>query len=240
MAGGYLDVPVIQNMVTRSRNPIDHRFETPSSSPGPLKSGSLLEDRSWSFREHRRQISDQSAGSLSSHSRDESPPAPIFTYSRTEQQQQQQDNANHDLDQGIRESLLGVDLSNQHWESHPTGLPPGQLLSHGQEVISEEPLSEEYPDFRDSSLWLSQDALVLQLERGSTRRHGDDQADGSGQSPIYDMYGSRNSGDANRKVDQQHAGVTICSPGLPSPPPERERPEFSIARKPLPALPKDG
>jgi hypothetical protein len=102
------------------------------------------------------------------------------------------------------------------------------------DVIPEE---ESYVDFRNSALWLAPDSAIP--DPNDLQRYEEAQSGGEEQSPIHDTYRSGVSWAMNGNVDEGRTRPTTESPYLPSPPLERERPEFSTARKPLPALPKE-
>jgi hypothetical protein len=230
-AAGYLDVPIIQNMVTRSRNALDLPVESAPSSPPTHRMGSSLRGRPWLGPEHRRQRSDDSAGSLRSASRDYSPPTPFSTYSRQEEDSKQ-DNEQDDLLKGVRTSLMGAP-SVKHEEPRNNG---GSNPANWQEsdVIPEE---DSYPDFRNSALWLAPDSAIP--DPSVVKRYEGTPSGGEEQSLTHNTHTSAIGRAMNGNVDEGRTCPITEIPYLPSPPPERDRTEFSIARKPLPALPKE-
>jgi hypothetical protein len=227
---GYLDVPIIQNMVARARNAPDISVDSAPNSPPSNRMGSSLRGRPWLGPEHRRQRSDDSAGSLRSASRDYSPPTPFSTYSRQEEDSKP-DNEQDDLLQGVRTSLIGAPSTTQDVPRNIVGSNPASWQD--SDVIPE----ESYPDFRNSALWLAPDSAIP--DPSDLQRFGETPSGGEEQSPIHDTHRFRISRAMNGNANEGRTRPTIELPYLPSPPPERERPEFSIARKPLPALPKD-
>jgi hypothetical protein len=228
---GYLDVPIIQNMVARARNASDLPVDSAPNSPLINRMGSSLRGRPWLGPEHRRQRSDDSAGSLRSASRDYSPPTPFSAYSRQEEDFRH-DNEQDDLLKGVRTSLMGAPSMKQDVPRNVVGSNPVNWQE--PDVIPEE---ESYPDFRNSTLWLTPDSAIP--DPNDLQRYEETQSGGEEQGPIHDTYRSGNSRAMNGNVDEGRTWPTAKSPYLPSPPPEREKPEFSIARKPLPALPKE-
>ena len=229
-ATGYLDVPIIQNMVARARNASDLPVDSAPNSPPSNRMGSSLRGRPCLGPEHRRQRSDESAGSLRSASRDYSPPTPFSTYSRQEEDSKH-DNEQNELLKGVRTSLMGAPSMKQEVPRNVVGSNPANWQD--SDIIPEE---EGYPDFRNSALWLAPDSAIpdpSDLQRYEETPSGEEE-----QSPIHDTHRSGISRAINGNVEGR-TRPTAESPYLPSPLPERERPEFSIARKPLPALPKE-
>jgi hypothetical protein len=229
-AAGYLDVPIIQSMVARSRNAAELPVDSVPSSPSTHRVGSALGGRPWLGPEHRRQRSDGSAGSLRSASRDYSPPTPFSTYSRQEEDSKQ-DNEQHDLLKGVRTSLMGAPLVNKDEPRNVASSNPATWRESN--VIPEE---ENYPDFGNSALWLAPDSAIP--DPSDLQRYQETSSGAEEQTPIYDTHRSGINTITNGNVDEGRTHPITETFCLPSPPPERERPEFSIARKPLPALPK--
>jgi len=228
-AAGYFDVPIIQSMVARPRNAAERPVDRASSSPPTRRAGSSPRGRPWLGTEHRRQRSDDSAGSLVSATRDNSPPTPFSTYSRQEGESKQ-DNEQHDQLRGFRTNLMGAPMVKNE-EPHKIG---------GSHDMWQEPdiLEEEsYPDFRNSALWLAPDSAIL--ESSKLQRYQVASSDAEGQNPLHDTYRSGINSATNGIVDEGGTRPVEEMPYLPSPPPEKGRQEFSIARKPLPALPKE-
>lgn len=228
---GYLDVPIIQGMVPRSRHASDLAVYSAPSSPPTNRAGSSLRGRPWLGPEHRRQRSDDSTGSLRSASRDYSPPTPFSTYSRQEEDPKQ-DNEQHGLHKGARTSLMST-ASIKLDEPRDVGVSNLTNLQKSG-IIPEE---DSYPDFRNSALWLAPDSAIpgpsdLQHDQGTP-------SGGEEQTPTYDNHRFGINSIRNGNVDESRTRRIAEPPDLPSPRPERERPEFSIARKPLPALPKE-
>jgi hypothetical protein len=229
-AAGYLDVPIIQNMVARARNISDLPADSAPNSPPSNKMGSSLRGRPRLSPEHRRQRSDESAGSLRSASRDYSPPTPFSTYSR------QEDDSKHDNEQNyllkeVRTSLIGAPSMKQDVPRNIVGSNPANR--QGSDVIPE----ESCPDFRNSALWLAPDSAIP--NPSDLQRFEETPPSREEQRPVHDAHRFGISRAMNGNVDESRTRLTIELPYLPSPPPERERPESSIARKPLPALPKE-
>jgi hypothetical protein len=83
-AGGNID---FQSLHSRARNfsgyPVESPLASPHESPGYLRTDSMQEER-WLEPGHRRERSDDTAISRS-RSREDSPPTPISTYSRSEE-----------------------------------------------------------------------------------------------------------------------------------------------------------
>jgi hypothetical protein len=215
-AAGYLDLPIIQNMVARARNASDLPVDSAPNSPSSNRIGPSLRGRPWLGPEHRRQRSDESAGSLRSVSRDYSPPTPFSTYSRQEEDSKH-DNQQNDLLKVVRTVLMGA-----------------PSMKQDSDMVSEE---ESYPDFRNSALWLAPDSAIP--DPSDLQRYEETPSGGEEQSPIHDTHRSGISRATNGNVDEGVTRPTTGSHYLPSLPPEKERPEFSITRKPLPALPKE-
>lgn len=237
--GSYLDVPLVHNMASRSRDDLDFPQGSPSSSPTARKVVSMREAGPWSGPEHRRQRSDDSVGSLRSRSQADSPPTPFFTYSRQEEE------VRHDL--GHEELLKGA--HNNATNSSLARQDPSQPLEaslqtswQADRVIPEEdePPVKSYPDFRNSSLWLTEDPLLSEDDRDKIQNYVERQTGEDGVGPIYATYGSGNPRAPERDIDEESSELTASLSRLPSPPPEKGKPEFSIARKPLPALPRNG
>lgn len=226
-AGGYLDVPIIQNMVARSRNASDLPVESALNSPAAHRTGPPLEGRAWLGPGHRRQRSDDSAGSLRPASRDYSPPTPFSTYSRQEEYPKP-DMEHDDLLKGVRKRLMGATLLKQDIPRTIADSNSGNWQESGE---------GDYPDFKNSVLWLTGDPDISGSSR--VQPYENALADDEEQNPTYETYRSGNLGAMNSNVDGLRTGLVRGSPHLPLPPSERDRPEFSIARKPLPALPKD-
>jgi hypothetical protein len=236
-AGAYLDMPIIQNLIARSRNTLDFAIDSAPSSPVAQKNGLLRQLTPWPGPEHRRQKSDDSVGSLRSRSRPESPPTPYSTYSGQEEE--------------IRHDVSRQELLNGR-RGVPSVVPPpgqdksqfvgGSNSSHWQDdriTPEEDSSSKAYPDFKNSALWFSSNPLISEAERAHIQQYVESQSGVEGHSPIYVAHGSGIARPPIMNVDEQTSDDTVDSSTLPSPPPEREKPEFSIVRKPLPALPMD-
>ena len=228
---GYPDVPVIQNMVARARNAPDIPVDNAPNSFPSNRMGSSLRGGPWLRPEHRRQRSNDSVRSIRSASRDYSPPTPFSTYSRQEEDSKP-DNEQNDLLKGVRTSHMGAPSTKQDVSRNIVGSNPASWQE--SDVISEE---ESYPDFRNSALWLAPDSAIP--DPSDLQRYEEAPSGGEEQSSIHDTHRFRISRAMNGNANEGRTRPTMESPNLPSPPPERERPEFSIARKPLPALPKD-
>jgi hypothetical protein len=137
-----------------------------------------------------------------------------------------------DLLKGVRKSLMGAPLFKQ--DVPRTVADANPVNWQESRVIPEE---GGYPDFKNNALWLASDAGMS--GPSNVQRYEQTQAGGAEQVPSQDTYRSGSTGAMNGHVEGERSGLVTESPHLPSPPPERDRPEFSITRKPLPALPKN-
>ncbi|TVY44333.1 Uncharacterized protein LOCC1_G002271 [Lachnellula occidentalis] len=234
-AGG---IPEFPNMHVRARNLSDYPVESPLQSPP--ESPEFNQDGSWVEPDHRRQRFGAS-GISRSRSRDNSPPTPVSTYSRS--------------DFGLTPP------------SGPDDATTG-LLDHSSEHL-EPPLHSRSKTRTRSSNFEASSSVLPSHSPDSVIRSKPSTYEGSWGSPLPSLsvqnspvgtpkkyngfihqLGSPSASGADESQDttpyteywvagEEQIGLTDGPTRLPSPL-EDSTPPPSIARKPLPALPKNG
>jgi hypothetical protein len=229
-AGGPLDFP---SMPSRTRHISDYQVESPLQSPP--ESPEFRRDRSWLDPGHRRQ---QSGGSGISRSRsrdNDAPPTPISTYSRSD--------AGFTPPSGADDAIPHfVDSPPEHLEPILPATPkerarsstingPGSPLPHQTTTkLGSRSRSSTYEGQSGPLLSPSPQSSPARTPRKrnvSMRQQSN---------PPVSRVGSL----GNIAPIPDVNGVADSSPKLNSSPKAERKQSFSIARKPLPALPNDG
>jgi len=232
LTSGIIDVPMIQNFMTKSRSISEGTSEDDPNSQHVDPSRAA---KSWPHMSHSRHRSERSDESVISRGRDDSPPTPFSAYSGQEEDTSiymrvdSTENPNRNIEGaleskptkgGLQQNLFGWqegDLVPQEaYRPSTSRLPPP--LGYGPQEIANlsntgvEPSASAQKNLKDSY---------------------------NGQFSRHDTPHEYSPEPSNMSNYHQQKTVPLTSSRLPSPPPERQKPEFSIARKPLPALPDE-
>jgi hypothetical protein len=218
--GGNLDFPAMQ---ARARNfgfPLSP-LDSPPDSPEYRRTASMRDEGQWLQPEERRRR-DGSPISRSRSRDDDSPPTPVSFYSRSENALTPPSGADDNL-----VSSTGY-LGDEHLDSPP------------QPEIEEMSSPSQNQEASDEQFHSSPTVRTPKKRKPFIRRQSNEPSD-----PAASLDDSTEQ-NHNYELAVESASTAGGSPRLPSPPSEkegrtkRERPSFSIARKPLPALPMDG
>jgi len=232
-------VPDFPNMHIKTRNLSDYPVESPIQSPP--ESPEFHRDGSWLEPNHRRQRSGAS-GISRSRSRDDSPPTPISTYSRSEVGSTPPSGPD-DVSANL------VDSKPEYLEPSPPSQPKNRtrpLNFEGPDKILPSQSSESGQRWRSSTYEEAMGSLLPSLPgqnspvRTSKKREGF-----IDHRPSSSASGADESRDITPHPDtwvatEEQISIADGSPRLPSPPEDDVKTSFSIARKALPALPKNG
>jgi len=220
-ATGALD---FQSMQMRARNlgfPISP-IESPLESPSVRRSGSMRDRGQWLDSDDRRRRSAESPISRPG-SRERSPPTPVSPYSTSDNALTPPSGADDNL-VGSTGSLPATSpkhlgLPGQSHNPKPSSMPWHER-SDGAELTFLSSSSVETPSKRKGYIKQQDSPLASGLDSDLV-----DDPQSRLEHPVF--------------IQQEQNKSAEGSPRLPSPPPEREKGniEFSIARKPLPALP---
>ncbi|TVY38176.1 Uncharacterized protein LSUB1_G002239 [Lachnellula subtilissima] len=230
-------VPDFPNMHVRARNLSDYPVESPLQSPP--QSPEFHQDGSWIEPDHRRQRFGAS-GISRSRSRDDSPPTPVSTYSRSEfglTPPSGPDDATTDL----------LDHSSEHLEpplhSRSKSRTRSSTFEASSSVLPSHP-PELVPRSKPSNYegsWSSPlPSLSVQNSPVGTPKEDNDFIHQPGSPSASGADGSQNAKPYTEYwvAGEEPIGPTDGPTRLPSL--EDRTPSPSIARKPLPALPKKG
>jgi hypothetical protein len=226
-AGGAFDFPGMQ---ARTRYSIFHA--TPSDSP--LESPSLRRADSPANQEQWLDPQDGPQGTdeypiLRPRSREDSPPTPISSYSRS-------DNA-FTPPSGADDSLLNP--ASNSASKQPDYLGPSTRSAQSATIATASPQSTLWRGHgdNDESTYLSPSSAGI-LKRRDT--YAKQQLSPPASEVHHDVRGGSQTGAEHRIWTGQDIRSEDYSSHLPSPPPDRqnEDTEQNIARKPLPALPQ--
>jgi len=226
-AGGPLDFP---SMHSRARRISDYQVESPLQSPP--ESPEFHRDRSWLETGHRRQQSGGSGISRSRSREGDAPPTPLSTYSRSDAGFTPPSGADdiipHFVDSipGSQEPALPTTPKERSRSSTIDG--PGSPLPH-QTTTKPGPRSRSstYEGHSGPLLSPSPQRSPAHRRKVSTQQQVN--------TPLSDASVLR-----DKTAIPDVNGGTDSSPRLHSPPKGGRKPSFSIARKPLPALPSNG
>ncbi|KAF4629911.1 hypothetical protein G7Y89_g8231 [Cudoniella acicularis] len=228
-AGGQLDFP---NMHGRIRN---LSAESPLQSPPESPEFRRTRSGRWLEPGHRRQQSDESR----SRSRENSPPTPVSSYSRSEN--------NLTPPPGPEEPSIRIKEDLPELRSDHLELPSTSQTKRRRSGSSAwKDSNNSNPVTRATSQ--SSPNRTLKKRKSSLAR----QQPSPPQSNVDDSdLADSPSRDANPSqqdtawtdepwIDEEQIGIAISSPEVPPRLREDEKQSFSIARKPLPALPRNG
>lgn len=226
-------IPEFPNMHVRARNLSDYPVESPLQSPP--QSPEYHQDGSWVEPDHRRQRFGAS-GISRSRSRDDSPPTPVSTYSRSEfglTPPSGPDDATTDLLDHSAEYLEPPlhSRSKTRTRSSTFEASSSVLPSQSPGLVSG-PKPSTYEEG-----WTSPPSLSVRNSPVGTPNHlihqpGSPSASGAGEPQDTTPYTE------HWIAGEEPIGLTDGSTRLS--PLEDSTPPPSIARKPLPALPKNG
>lgn len=228
-ASGPLDFP---SMHSRTRHISDYQIESPLQSPP--ESPEFRRDRSWLEPGHLRQQSGGS-GISRSRSRDEdAPPTPISTYSRSD--------AGPTPPSGADDAIPHLFNSSPDYLEPTLPATPKERSRSSTINGSGTPLSNQTntnlgPRSRSSTFEGHSGPLLSPSAQGSPARTPQKRRVSMRQqsNPPLSRVGSLDYIEPITDVD----GVMDSSPKLKSSPKTERKPSFSIARKPLPALPNN-
>jgi hypothetical protein len=248
--GPNIDIPYLQGRVRHmSGYPVESPLESPTDSPAFYRTTSTME-RKWLQVDHRRQRSDDTVNSQS-RSRENSPPTPISTYSRSEElaftPPSGVEGVNGDSSADFVASETVIDSISQHQPSksssyHSASAPPESEVKNAPQERSPIPLRSPRrqkalitqqvsppPDQDDWPLPLRSNRPSSPLSRPLFHQQSDpiepgidEVMDGVELEQAYELDGEPQ---------------TIPTIQFSSSPETPKRASFSIARKPLPALP---
>lgn len=241
LAGGYLEVPIIQTMMKHTRHTSNDTYGSPLESPQTHKPWTSPGASPWSGSDHMRQRSDESIRSLMSRSPDESPPTPYSNYSRHEEEYTPDGEGGY-LREGEPMRLMKPNLVRQESTGYNPGLESPQWTdsasSPEDNARTRRPFA--YPNgVRTSSSRSSATQPISNTAHLIAQIHRTVRSDGA-DSDRYDVFNDSASRPRDANADPDQIGIAISPPSPPSSPPRvRDSHDFSIARKPLPALPKD-
>jgi len=243
-AGGNVDLPIVQSMMARSRTAKGLAIDSPTGNVAFTRARSSPEVRQWESAENRRHRSDESTDSTQVLRSDDSPATPLSTYSGTDEDGNRVAEPEDPL-KGVRTSLTGEARNDPDAFHSPAGINTSPLSWQGGDSIPAEafrPSSpSRIPKRRASFSRIPQPSLNPDIGHPDTQfyRQGLEDEEGDEEHVNNDLGDGRDLTWGREEERQQRNGTMDGSPPLPSPPPEREKLGFSIARKPLPALPRD-
>ena len=216
---------------SRQRNfsgfPLESPIESPPDSPEFHRTGPSRGGRPWLDTEHRRPRSDESAVSRS-RSRDDSPPTPISSYSRSENGFTPQYGVDELGAESNADYIRGT-LEHSKVPSETNAVKYNSLGVHGSVAAPAELVQASSPMRTPKK----RKAFIRQQSGPPVTSPDDNNLIDEGDRANPDLSPD------STGITKEDIGIADGSPPLPSPPPEKERPSFSIARKPLPALPAD-
>lgn len=238
--GNYLDLPIVQNMVSRSRSMPRFAFDSPIGSP--MEPGSSPADGAWLSPKARQYPRDYSPTAGEPASPDYFPDSPYSTASMSE------DAGKHD-----NESMAHID---DHDDPY-IGVPDNEKGDRNTDWYDNHSSWQEKIRPIDSSSGFSPEKDVYLNPRTAALLDNTLSVDDKDEEPITKEKHYSNEHDSISEADGQLSGQTSQarlssihaintgdeisdrSMHLPTPPPEKEKPHIGIARKPLPALPSD-
>jgi hypothetical protein len=216
-AAGHLDMPSIQSRARAFGFPLSP-IESPPDSPEFHRTGSSRQRDEWLDSEDRRP-------SLSRPlSREDSPPTPISTYSRS-------DNALTPPSDDLTGSTGNLDGSTSDYLSPPL---PRQRSARTNSATWDESSETPEPNFVSSSPRTPRKRKAFVRQQASPPPSGTEE-DSELLEESQDNYEAPQPTSLAPRRKR-----TSSSTSFPSPPRGSEKPGLSIARKPLPALPPDG
>jgi hypothetical protein len=259
-AGGNID---FQSLHSRARNfsgyPVESPLASPHGSPAYLRTDSMQEER-WLEPGHRRERSDDTAISRS-RSREDSPPTPISTYSRSEENAALTPPSGGDINaENTGDNVSPSEEADAYLHSQPS--KPTSSSYHP--VTPDDHLPSSPPtDEQSLPQLLSSPLRTPKKRKTSIRQQASPPA--SGPEDSFNSSFTSTSTDSPPHLPPRHEAFAPSPPRLPprhqfldqdppendsvlSPSPDklshegstREKRGFGIARKPLPALPTDG
>ena len=222
-AAGHLDFPTMQ---ARARNfgfPISP-LESPPESPEYRRPSSMRDSRQWLETAEPRPPDGSPISGSRSRENDDSPPTPVSSYSRSEHALTPPSGVD-DYMAGSTGNLIGEhfdvlglsDSKDVQLSSYPVPDPLDEDPSHSSPTI-------RTPKKRKAFIRQQSNPPLTNIELALDSSHEQNR----------DAY------DASEQAVQIISPSAGRSPPSPSQPLEKERSSFSIARKPLPALPTDG
>jgi hypothetical protein len=223
--------PDFSSVNSRQRNLssflVESPIESPPDSPEFRRTDPARGGRPWLDIEHRRPRSDESAVSHS-RSRDDSPPTPISSYSRSENGL----NPLYGVDEmgaDTSKDFMGGTLEHLELPAKSSAAKSSSLDGHGSVEVS------------DGLFQSSPPTRTPKKRKGFIRQQSSPPVTSPDDNNLVDQSDRANPDlqPDSTWIGDEHIGIADSAPPLPSPPPEKEWPSFSVARKPLPALPPD-
>jgi hypothetical protein len=260
-AGGNLD---FQSLHSRARNfsgyPVESPLASPHESPEYLRTDSIQEER-WLEPGHRRERSDDTAISRS-RSREDSPPTPISTYSRSEENDALTPPSGGDINP---ENTGDIGSPSEETDAYLHSRPSKSTSSSYHPVTPDDHLPSSPPiDEQSLPQLLSSSPLRMPKKRKTSIRQQASPPP-SGTEDSFNSSFTSTSTDSPPNIPPRHETFAPSPPRLPprrqdleqdrpehdsvlSPSPDNPSHEgstggkrgFGIVRKPLPALPTDG
>jgi hypothetical protein len=248
---GQLDFP-LSRAGTRilSGFPMDGTVESPIESPPEspeYRRTSSMPERQWLGAGHRRNRSDESVIPGDHSGRDESPPTPISSYSRSEH--------SFTPPSGADDRVSGHTPESENLELPKRTASPKDTISSWHSAENDDPPPNSSPSSQFLQPPSSSPGRAPKKRKAFVREQVSPPPDDtnwplSTSNPLPTTVPSSSTPHTSRGNTLTNASpqpseqptTSSPSPGpeIPSPPSDREkRQSFSIARKPLPALPKD-
>ncbi|KAI9746446.1 MAG: hypothetical protein M1818_000159 [Claussenomyces sp. TS43310] len=239
IAGGCIELPVIQNMLAKSPHVSNSSLDGPSTSSAVDRIHSFSDPVHRRLSGHARQRSEDSVDFTNLQSRGESPATPISAYSDIEHYSRNKDRG--DASDDGRLSLVHDEARNG--DDHANNGAVERARRCGNDALPEEAFMasppEQFASHRPARLRHKPGPVSSILPNIDISYQDEMHTNPLGlDSKRLDSFGGRPRSVASFIDSQSGLGRGLVSPSSPSPSKGEER-DFIIARKPLPPLPDE-